>query len=121
MKLTVQELYNLTEGLSTLLDRELPTSVAFSIQRNFKKVGEEVKASDEVRKKIVEKYKQEDNDDGTIQLKKDKLDDYQKENNELMEQEVEIDLKSIKLSDLGNMIKPRTLGLLESIIIEEEK
>lgn len=120
MKLTVKDLYDLTEGLNKLLDKELPTSVAFSIQRNFKKIGEEVKASDEVRKKIVEKYKEKDNKDGTIQIKKDKINVFQKDNDELMKQEVDVDVKKLKLSDLGESIKPRTLGLLESII-EEDK
>lgn len=121
MKLSIKDLYDLTDGLSHLLDKELPTSVAFSIQRNFKKVGDELKASDEVRKKIVEKYKEKDNKDGSVQLKKDKLDDYKKESDELMGQEVEIDLKPIKLSDLGESIKPRTLALLESILEEESE
>lgn len=118
MKLTVQELYNLIDGLSSLLDKEIPTSVAFSVQRNFKRISEEVKASDEVRKKIVEKYKEKDNEDGTIQLKKDKLKNYQKESDELMQQEVDIDLRVINLADLGESIKPRILGLLEPIIEE---
>ena len=121
MKLTVKDLYDLTEGLNKLLDKELPTAVAFSIQRNFKKIGEEVTASDDVRKKLIEKYKEKDNKDGTIQLKKDKLSEYQKELNELMQQEVDVDLKPIKLSDLGESIKPRILGLLEPIIKEEDK
>lgn len=120
MKLTVKEVYNLSEGLNELLDKDLATSTAFTIQRNFTKVGDEVKSSNEVRKKIIEKYKDKENEDGTIQLKKDKLVDYRKEYDELMAQEVEVDLKTINLSDLGETIKPRTLGLLEPIIKEEK-
>ncbi|MBT2599079.1 MULTISPECIES: hypothetical protein [unclassified Oceanobacillus] len=120
MKLTVTELYNLSDGLKNILDKELPTSVAFSIQRNFKKVGDELTPSNEVRKNIIEKYKEKDNGDGSFNIKKDKVELCKKEVNELMEQEVDIDLKRIKLSDLGESIKPRTLGLLEPIIKEEE-
>src|SRR5690625_4159840 len=120
MKLTVQDLYNLTKGLNDLLDKELSTSTSFTIARNHKKVSDEAKTAEELRKKIIEKYKDKENEDGSIQLKKDKLDEYKKEIEELHEQEVDVDIKKIKLDDLGESIKPRTLGLLEKIIKEDK-
>lgn len=120
MKLTFGTLYDLSSGLNKLLDKELPTKVALFVQQNYKKVSDELNPSNEVRKSLIEKYKEKENEDGSVQLKKDKVELYKKEVNELMEQQVDIDLKSIKLSDLGESIKPRTLGLLEPIIKEEE-
>lgn len=119
MKLTVRDLYDLKAGLNDILDKELPTSVAFSIQQNFKKAGDELKPSDEVRRKITEKYKEHITEDGRI-LDDDKRKAFKKEMAELMDQEVKIDLKKLKLSNLGEEIKPRTLGLL-SVILEEDK
>ncbi|WP_461183774.1 hypothetical protein, partial [Virgibacillus kimchii] len=94
MKLTVRKLYDLKAGLTDLLDKELPTSVAFSIQQNFKKVGDELKPSDEVRRKITEKYKDHITEDGRIPDVK-KREAFKKEIDELMEQEVKIDLKKL--------------------------
>lgn len=119
MNLTVEELYNLTKGLNELLDKELSTSVAFTIQRNFKKVSDEVKTADETRKKLVEKYDDyiEDNRIEDVE----KREEYNGELKELLSQEVDVDVKEIRLSELGESIKPRTLGLLETIIKEGEK
>lgn len=121
MILNVKQIYELIEGLDKVMDKDdLSTKVAFSIQRNFKKAAEEVKASDEVRNSIIERYKESETDDGKIKLKEDKLLEYDAEIKELFEQEVEIDLRKIKLSDLGEGNSPRTLGLLEPILIIEE-
>lgn len=119
MKLTVKEIFNISQGLNTLLDKELPTSVALSIQRNYKKVGEEVQTASEVRNKLADKYKKYTDEDGYFKDDKKKS-EYNKELNELYDQTVEIELNPIKLSNLGEYIKPRTLGLIEKII-EEEK
>ncbi len=121
MKLTVEEVYNISQGLSALLDKELPTSVAFSIQRNFKKVGEEVDAANKVKNKLADKYKDHIDDNGYFKKgKKKEKEEYNKELKELYDETVEIELNPIKLSDLGEYIKPRTVGLIEKII-EEEK
>lgn len=119
MKLTVQELYYLLEGLNNVLDEKLPVSTAFAIQRNFKRIGEEVNSSNEVKNSLVEKYREHITEDGRI-LDEDIMGAYQKEYQELMEQEVDLSLIKINLSDLGESIEPRTLGLLETIIKEEE-
>ncbi|MFA1820546.1 hypothetical protein ACDX78_10245 [Virgibacillus oceani] len=119
MKLAVKDLYDLKAGLNDILDKELPTSVAFSIQQSFKKVGDELEPSNEVRKKVTEKYKEHITNDGRIPDEK-KRESFKKEMNELLEQEVEINLKKLNLSDLGEEIKPRTLGLLQTILKEEK-
>lgn len=119
MKLTVEETFNISQGLNTLLDKELPTPVALSIQRNFKKVREEAEAANAVRNNLAERYKAYTDENGYFKDDKKKA-EYNKELKELYDQTVEIELNSIKLSDLGEYMKPRTLGLIEKII-EEEK
>lgn len=118
MKTTVQNLYNLTEGLNSLLDKELETSTALVVQRNFTKISEEAKTSEAVRRRIVEKYKDyiNDNDQFTDDGKRE---EFKEEIGELMSQEVDVDIKKLKVSDLGETIKPRTLAQL-SLIIDKE-
>lgn len=120
MKLKVNDLYDLNAGLADLLDKELSTATAFKVQKNYNKLMDELKPSDEVRKQILEKYKQEAFEDGTVRINPDKVGDYRKENDELMNQEVDVDLQALGLSQLGESAKPRTLALLDKII-EEDK
>lgn len=122
MKLTVQDVYNLTEGLNELIDKELSAITAFKIQRNHKKLVDEFQSADEVRKKLVEKYKEKDLKDGGVKLKEDKIDDFKKELDDLMKQEVDVKLSPIVLSELKNIsIKPRTVSLLSEILKEDEE
>lgn len=115
MKLSLQEVHNIQEGLSTLLDKELSVKVAFAVQRNFKELGKEVRATNEVKKKLIEKYREHITKDGRIVDAKIR-ESYNKELDELMAEEVEVDVRKLHLEDLGDFIMPRTLGLIEKII-----
>lgn len=115
----IQDIYNLAEGLSDLSNKELPISIALKVQRSHTKVVDEVKNADVLRKKLIEKYKESDNDDGTVKIKTNKIEVFQKELDELMEQEVDIKLDDIDVSQLEDIsIKPRTLSLISTILKE---
>lgn len=106
MKLQINDLYNLQEGLSNLINEKLPVATAFKVQKNYKLVMTELESVDEVRKKIVEEH-QKDKSKGQDEFVK------------LMKQETDVDLKHITLSDFNIDVTPKTLALIE-IIIEEE-
>lgn len=123
MKLTVQDVYNLAEGLNGVLDKDdIPTKAAFRLQRNHSKIVDEFEVADKLRREIVDKYKEKEQENGLVKIKKDEFDQYKKEHDELMEQEIDIKLSYIYLHELGKTTKPRTLGLLEKILkVEEDK
>lgn len=119
----IKKLYEVFEGLNALSQKELPIKVAFLVQKNMSEVQGEIETSEKVRQKLIEKYKDEEKtkaaDPGMVHLQLDKLDDYNKGYNELMDQEVEIKLQKIKISDLdGITVKPIVLRQLDSIITE---
>lgn len=117
----VQDVYNLIEGLSDMIDKELPISTAYIVQRNHKKLVDEYKVANETRQGIMEKYKEKDTDDGVV-IKKDKTKEFDKDIKELMDQEVDLALDKIWLEDLGETaVKPRTLALIDTIIKEDDK
>ena len=119
MKLKVSDLYDLSLGLADLSEKELSISLSFKIQRASKAVSDELIASDKVRKKIIEKYKEKDLENGQVQIKKDKLIEFNKEMQELMKQEVEVSIDKIDIEDLEKAdinIKPKTLMQLDSIL-----
>src|SRR5690625_1879780 len=119
MKLTVEDIYNLAEGIAELSQKELPTKTAFRISRNHRKLIEEVKTADELRQKIVDKYKEKDTEEGA-KIKKGQRKAFKEEFDELMKQEVDIKLSTIKLFEIGDTVKPRTLSMLDKIIKEDE-
>lgn len=119
--LTVQDVYNLNEGLNVINEKELPIPVALKLQRNALKVAQEQQIAGELRKKIIEKYKDKTLDNGNIKIKKDKLDLFNKEIKELMEQEVKLELETVDPTDLGETIQPRVLIQLDKILKEEKQ
>lgn len=120
MKLTIKDIYDLADGLAELSNKELPTKTAFRIARNQRKIAEEVKTADELRQKIVDKYKEKDTEDG-VKIDKSKREDFKEEFDELMDQEVEIKLCSFKLHEFGDKAKGKTLANIYTIIKEEDE
>ena len=122
MQLKVNDLYNLSLGLADLSNKELPIDLAFKIQKAQKKVRDELIASDEVRQKIIKKYKEKDLDDGQVQIQKDKIEQYNSEVAELLDQEVKVNIDKISINELKALekdkikIKPKTLMQLEMIL-----
>lgn len=118
----VNDLYNLSIGLGDLAEKELNISTSLKLERNQKKVSEELVSTDKVRQKIIEKYKDENAKvKNGVMIKEEHRETYQKEVDELLGQDVDSDLKleKIKIEDLGNItIKPRTLTLIESMLKE---
>lgn len=123
MKITVQDVFNLVEGLNEINEKELPVSLAFKLQRNSLKINDEAKTAQEFEQKIIDKYKHKTTDEGQAFIKNEKLEAFNKEKDELMSQEIDVGLQQIEISDLnidGLMIKPRVLMLLDKIIKEDE-
>jgi len=118
----VGTIYNISEGLAELSEKELPISIALIIKRNQSKIAAELKSTDELRDKIINKYKEFQRGDGSIQLKKDKIPAFNKEYEELMNEEIEIDLQTIDINTIeGISIKPRTLTLIDPILTETKQ
>ena len=121
MELTVEKLYAIVEGLNTLMDKELPISAAFSVQRNMKVLSNELEASDKLRDKIVQKYASEIKEDGTATIPNENMESFQKEYDELMKHEIGIDIEPILKTQLGDSIKPKTIAQLSDILADDYK
>ncbi|SFL38711.1 hypothetical protein SAMN04487943_101294 [Gracilibacillus orientalis] len=122
MQVTVKEVFNLNEGLNHIVNKELPVGVAFKLQRITRVVNEEYKTAQNMRSKLVTKYKEKDLDNGRVQLKEDELEDFNRELEELLGQEVKINVEKIEISELGSIqATPKTLGLIHTILIESNE
>jgi len=128
MKFKVGELKVIGEGLSEILEKELPVKPSYWLSRIAIKLDSELKAFEGARVKLVIKHAKKDEKGNPIVLK-DKsgkptrnydvtdMDAFNKEYDELAEQEIEININPIKLDALGDInLKPVILAKLEKII-----
>ena len=134
MKFNLNEVRAMTQGLDVILGTELPIKPAYWLARFLDKVQSEMKALENARMKLIEKYAKKDKD-GKPVMKKDKdgkqrdpqqydltaknMEEFEKEFAELGKEEFEIDFKPIKLDQLGDIkLKPIVLAQLGKIIVE---
>jgi hypothetical protein len=142
IKLTLREMRMMTPGLNAILGIDLPAKPAYWLARWLDRSSSEMKAVEGARLQLVKKYVGKDKD-GKLLRKKDKngkqlnqydftdenMEKFNKEFEKLLETEVEVDFKPIKLADLDSevcekcgqkklKIKPIILFQLGKIIVE---
>lgn len=124
MKLKVSDLYGLDESLTDLSNKEIPITTGLIVKRNLTKVADELRPVNDMRTDLINDHKSKIVGD-MAEIDKDKKKDFYKKYNELMNQEVDVKLDKIKLSDLtsvdGLKIKPATLTMLDPILIEDDE
>ena len=119
MKITLNEVKTMQEGLDAILAEKIPCKPGYWFKRFLNKVSSELKAMEETRIKTVEAYAKKDKDgkplfkkdkDGKqleppqYDLSKENLEKLQKELFELGNIEFEVDQEPIKLSDIDSEV-----------------
>lgn len=124
MKIKLGELQGLIGGLNSIIEEKLPAKASYWLARNATKLTKELETFEQTRVKTVEKFCKRDKDGKPI-IKKDKnydmadMDGFNREMATILEEELEVELKEITLSELGDVkIKPLDLIKLEKIIKE---
>jgi len=128
MKIKAGDLRMIAEGLFEILKIDLPVKPSYWLARIANKVESEMKAFETARMSLVKKHANKD-EKGEPILIKDKdgkptnaydvpdMETFNKEFDELVEQEIEININPIKLDTLGDInLKPVILAKLEKII-----
>ena len=128
MKIKTGDLRNIGSGLMEILKIELPVKPSYWLARIANKIGSEQKAFETTRMNLVKKHAKKDKKGNPLVIK-DKdgkptnnydvpdIEAFNKEFNELTEQEIEINIDPIKLDALGDIkIKPVILAKLGKII-----
>lgn len=89
MKVKLVDVYNSVPVMNKILETPLPASVSFQLSKLLKTLNEEMKAIEEQRIKLVEKYgvKTENNE---MTVSEEKKQEFLKEFGELLSTEVEI-------------------------------
>lgn len=130
MKLTLsnERIVNTIDVLGELNNAKLPVKVAYAITKNINKINSELKAYNEEKAKLIDKYGEKDKEGklkvdkkGNIPLKEEHIEEWNRDIAELLSIENEIDIHMINLDDVLNSncnISPAGLVAIDFMINE---
>ncbi|MEN8079148.1 hypothetical protein ABFP60_19485 [Clostridioides difficile] len=126
MKLSNEKILNTINVLGNLNNAQLPIKVAYAVSKNINKIESELKAYNTEKAKLIDKYSEKDeegkvisNEQGHVTIKNEHIEDWNRDINELLSIENEIDIHKIQLNDLLNAnynISPAELTLIDFMI-----
>lgn len=126
MKLSNEKILNTINVLGNLNNAQLPIKVAYAVSKNINKIESELKAYNTEKAKLIEKYSEKDeegkvisNEQGHVTIKNEHIEDWNRDINELLSIENEVDIHKIQLNDLLNAnynISPAELTLIDFMI-----
>jgi hypothetical protein len=124
MKVHLRELQELVQGLNSILEEKLPAKIAYWLARNADKLNQEMRAFEKTRINTLEKHATKDKNGKPViknnryELKDTK--DFDAEISKFLDEEIDIDLKTISLEALGD-VKLKTIDMirLQKIIKED--
>lgn len=128
MKLTNRKVVNDANFLESLIHRQFPVKVSYAISKNVSKLEHELKIYNSEREKIINKYCKKDEEGNLVidennnyNIEKESIDVCNKELNELLDIEIEVNIHKFKLDDLmyGNYeMSPSEMALIDYMIEE---
>ena len=109
LKLSNERIVNTINVLGELSNAKLPVKVAYAITKNINKINSDLKAYNEEKAKLIDKYAEKDEEGklkadeyGNVTLKEEYIQDWNRDIAELLSIENEIDIHMINLDDLLN-------------------
>lgn len=126
MKLSNETILKTVNALGSLNEVQLPIKVAYAISKNINKIDCELKAYNSEKAKLIEKYAEKDEEGkvkadeyGNINIKVECIEDWNRDIQELLSIENEIDIHMIHLDDLLNSdynVSPTDLSAISFMI-----
>ena len=126
LNLSNERIVNTINVLGELNNAKLPVKVAYAITKNINKINSELKAYNEEKAKLIDKYAEKDKEGklkadeyGNVTLKEEYIQDWNRDIAELLSIENEIDIHMINLDDLLNSnynISPAELSVIDFMI-----
>ena len=120
IKTTLGILKQSEQALSKLMNANLDIKTAYTLGRIANKIGQELKSTENLRIKLVEKYGDKD-DKGKHVVPEDKKEEFWAEYSELLEVEVELNFNKITLEKLAKVNMTPADMVYINYLIEEEK
>ena len=128
MNLTIRKILNDTNVLVAISQKQLPIKVSYAISKNIKKLEKELKIYNDERQKLIDRYWIKDEEGNNVidennqfKIADEHIETWNKEINELMNIEVDIDIHKFNLDSLicGNYdMTPAELMIIDYMIEE---
>ena len=126
LNLSNERIVNTINVLGELNNAKLPVKVAYAITKNINKINTELKAYNEEKAKLIDKYAEKDKEGklkadeyGNVTLREEYIQDWNRDIAELLSIENEIDIHMINLDELLNSncnISPAGLVAIDFMI-----
>lgn len=128
MKITNRRIVNDSNFLASLIHRQFPVKISYAISKNISKLENDLKIYNSEREKIINKYCKKDEEGNLVidesnnySIEEEYIDICNKELNELLDIEVEINIHKFKKDDLlqSNIeMSPSEISLIDYMIEE---
>ena len=127
MKLTNRKIVNDANLLGNLTHKQLPIKVSYAIAKNISKIEKELEIYNKERRKLIDKYCLKDEEGNLIdennqfKIADGNLESWNKDMNELLDIEIDINIHKFSKDDLFNSncnITPAELMLIDYMIEE---
>lgn len=119
IELTVRELIESIPALQEINNKEMPAKVAYQFARIIREVDKENQIFQEARRKLIDKYGVKDEDGklvedekGNISIANDKIDEFNKEVNDLLEEKISLNCSTISVEMLSGEFSPTRINNL---------
>lgn len=124
ISITLEQLVNSTEGLRELSQKTLKARPAYAVAKILKAAEAEMTGFNDTRMNLIKKYgeKKEDgelntDENGNVHITPESLADFNKELQELLDTQVEINANKIRIEDIGDVeFTPAEMAQLDNFI-----
>jgi len=123
-KLKLETLLNSVQSLQKIISLKLPAAISWKVGKTMKAIDAELINYNEVKNKRIKELgedikNEEGNPTGNFQVSKKNMPIWEKENKELLDREVKLDIYKLSLSDFGDeKIEPAIFMNLDWLITE---
>ena len=126
IKVNLNDILNASETFNAIMQQSFKGSLAFKIARLARELSKEMETFNTERQKLLQKYCVKDengelktNDNGTVQVEPDKINEFNEEFSSLLETEVEINAEKLSMDSLDSFdITPQQMISIEKFFEE---
>ena len=122
MKVKLGSIKPAEESFVAIMKSSMPIKLSYAVAKNLKKLAVELDDIGKAYQELLKKYGEKDEKTGQMQTKPENAEIFNKECEDLISQEVELDIWKIslsKLSDAGVKITPQQVLALENFIDDD--
>ena len=126
IKVNLNDILNASDTFNAIMQQSFKGSLAFKIARLARELSKEMETFNAERQKLLQKYCIKDengelktNDNGTVQVEPNKINEFNEEFSSLLETEVEINAEKLSMDSLDSFdITPQQMISIEKFFEE---